>query len=228
MLSWQWSIPLISASWQNVELIQLQSPRRAASPPSVGLRWPTAPTRNKQVRLNWGWAIETRISKHVFLLLLLLLLWWWVVPGSYTLMLDVLGIHSVTRSLMGGCRYLMWRFIPTGKTTYSPSHYTGCSRGIFTMDKSCNSTINQPTDYFLHCYSSIPHLCQLVVAIPGWHGGHVFHGTHVSSELQTCNLVPSRWLGSGRYQNMLWRITFRRIQYWTINNLYSINIEYNI
>ena len=48
-----------------------------------------------------------------------------VIPGSCTLMLDVLRLHSVTRSNhMGGFRYLMWRFMPTGKTTSIPSHYT--------------------------------------------------------------------------------------------------------
>ena len=66
------------------------------------------------------------------------------------------------------------------------------------------------------------------MAIFGWHGGHVSYGAHVSSELQTCNLVPSWWLGSGRCQNMLWRIAFRRIQYWMINNLYSTIKKYNI
>ena len=37
-----------------------------------------------------------------------------IIPRSYTLMFDVLRIHSVTMSKhMGGFRYLMWRFLPT-------------------------------------------------------------------------------------------------------------------
>lgn len=163
-----------------------------------------------------------------------------VLPGSYTLMLDVLRLHSVTRSNhMGGCRYLMWRFMPTGKTTSIPSHYTLEASSQWTNTAIVQVTVPfqhgsntgntltyyHPTNQAIISFTAIhstPHLCQLDVAIFGWHGGHVSYGAHVSSELQTCKkkFPVDGWVVEGA-QNMRWRITFRRIQYWMINNLYS-------